>query len=294
MPLNSRLILSSALALLVLSACNKQAGAPDAASAASAPGAASAAVAATVDGTPITQAQLDGIMQQQAAQGMPDTAESRKMVVDNLAMQILVAKEATAKGLDKTPEVASNLEMARQSILANAFVKDYIKTATVTDEALKAEYEAFTAKSASSEYKARHILLKTEEEAKDIIAKLKKDIKGFAALAKAKSMDPGSKANGGDLGWFNVSGMVPEFGAAVAKLEKGKFTEDAVKTQFGYHVIVLDDSRSTPVPALEEVKAQLTQQLQQKNLKKLLDDTKAKAKIEMVGAPAVAASAASK
>ena len=107
-------------------------------------------------------------------------------------------------------------------------------------------------------------------------------------------MDPGSKANGGDLGWFNPSGMVPEFGAAIAKLEKGKFTEEPVKTQFGYHVIVLDDSRATPVPAFEEVKAGLTQQLQQKNLKKMLDEVKAKAKIELVGAPAVPASAASK
>lgn len=292
MALNTRIILSSALALLVLSACNKQNAAPDAATAPAA--AASAEVAATVDGTPITKVQLDGIMQQQAAQGMPDTADSRKMVVDNLALQILVAKEATAKGLDKTPEVAGNLEMARQSILANAFVKDYIKTAAVTDEALKAEYETFKAKSGGNEYKARHILVKTEDEAKDIIAKLKKDIKAFEGLAKAKSMDPGSKANGGDLGWFNPSGMVPEFGAAVAKLEKGKFTEEAVKTQFGYHVIILDDSRAIAAPAFDDVKAQLTQQMQQKNLKKTLDDLKAKAKIEIVGAPAVAASAASK
>lgn len=292
MPLNTRIILSSALALLLLSACNKQAATPDAATAPAA--AASAEVAATVDGTPITKAQLDGIMQQQAAQGMPDTPESRKSVVDNLALQILVAKEATAKGLEKTPEVASNLEMARQSILANAYVKDYIKTATVSDEALKTEYDAFKAKSGGNEYKARHILVKTEDEAKDVIARIKKDIKAFEGLAKAKSMDPGSKANGGDLGWFNPSGMVPEFGAAVAKLEKGKFTEEAVKTQFGYHVIVLDDSRAIAAPAFDDVKAQLTQQIQQKNLKKMLDDLKAKAKIEIVGAPAVAASAASK
>ena len=288
--MNTRVILSSALALVILSACNKQAAAP------AAPAAPAAEVAATVDGTPITKAQLDGIMQQQAAQGMPDSPESRKMVVDNLALQILVAKEAVTKGLDKTPEVAGSLEMARQSILANAFVKDYIKTATVSDEALKAEYEAFKAKSGGNEYKARHILVKTEEEAKDIIAKIKKDIKAFDGLAKAKSMDPGSKANGGDLGWFNPAGMVPEFGAAVAKLEKGKFTEVPVKTQYGYHVILLDDSRATAVPSLEEVKANLTQQLQQKNLKKMLDEVKAKAKIEMVGAAAsaVAASAASK
>ena len=290
MALNTRIILSTALALLVLSACNKQAAAPDTATASAAN---SAEIAATVDGTPITKAQLDGIMQQQAAQGMPDTPDSRKMVVDNLALQILVAKEATTKGLDKTPEVAGNLEMARQSILANACVKDYIKTATVTDEAMKAEYEDFKAKSGGNEYKARHILVKTEQEAKDIIAKLKKDIKAFEGLAKARSVDPGSKANGGELGWFNPSGMVPEFGAAVAKLEKGKFTEEPVKSQFGYHVILLDDSRATPVPELDSVKAQLTQQLQQKNLKKMLDEVKAKAKIEMVGTAAVAASAAS-
>lgn len=293
MILNARIILSSTLALLVLSACNKQDATPaSAVAAASAPDA--AVIAATVDGTPITKVQLDAIMQQQAGQGMPDTPDSRKMVIDNLALQILIAKEAAAKGLDKTPEVASNLEMARQSILANAFVKDYIKTATVSDEALKAEYEAFKTKNGAIEYKARHILVKTEEEAKGIIVKIKKDIKSFDGLAKANSMDPGSKANGGDLGWFNPSGMVPEFGAAIAKLEKGKFTEEPVKTQFGYHVIVLDDSRATPVPAFEEVKAGLTQQLQQKNLKKMLDEVKAKAKIELVGAPAVPASAASK
>ena len=291
MLLNTRIILSSAAALLALSACTKQDAAPAAAAAASAP---AAEIAATVDGTPITKAQLDSIMQQQAGQGMPDTPESRKMVVDNLALQILIAREATAKGLDKTPEIASNLDMARQSILANAFVKDYIKTATVTDEALKAEYEAFKTKNGASEYKARHILVKTEDEAKDIIAKLKKDLKSFEGLAKSKSMDPGSKANGGDLGWFNPSGMVPEFGAAVAKLEKGKFTDEPVKTQYGYHVIVLDDTRVTPVPSLEEVKAGLTQQLQQKNLKKMLDEVKAKAKIEMVGTAASSASAASK
>lgn len=296
MPLPTRIILSSVAALLALSACTKPDNAPVAA-AASSPAAAttaSAEIAATVDGTPITKAQLDSIMQQQAGQGMPDTPDSRKVVVDNLALQILIAKQASAKGLDKAPEVASNLEMARQSILANAFVKDYIKTATVTDEALNAEYEAFKSKNGSNEYKARHILVKTEAEAKDIIVKLKKDLKSFEGLAKTKSLDPGSKGNGGDLGWFNPSGMVPEFGAAVAKLEKGKFTDEPVKTQFGYHVIVLDDARSTPVPSLEEVRAGLTQQLQQKNLKKMLDEVKAKAKIEMVGAAASSASAASK
>lgn len=302
MSMKSRVVLGSALALLVLSACNdknadKAASAPASASASASASSGSSEVAATVDGTPITKKQLDQIMQQQAAQGMPDTPETRKMVIENLAMQIIVAKEAVSKGLDKSTEVADQLEMTRQSILANAYVKDYIKTATVTDDALKAEYNEFKTKNGGNEYKARHILVKTEEEAKDIIAKIKKDVKSFEGLAKSKSLDPGSKANGGDLGWFNPNGMVPEFGAAVAKLEKGKFTEEPVKSQYGYHVILLEDSRPVTLPPLEEVKAGLTQQLQQKNLKKMLDDMKAKAKIEItpapVAAPAPAAASAS-
>lgn len=295
MSIKSRVVLGSALALLVLSACNDKnadKAASASASASASTTASSSEVAATVDGTPISKKQLDQIMQQQAAQGMPDTPETRKMVIDNLAMQLLVAKEAVTKGLDKTPDVADQLEMSRQSILANAYVKDYIKTAAVTDDALKAEYEDFKTKNGGNEFKARHILVKTEDEAKDIIAKIKKDIKSFEGLAKAKSQDPGSKANGGDLGWFNPRGMVPEFGAAVAKLEKGKFTEEPVKSQFGYHVIILDDSRPVAIPPLEEVKAGLTQQLQQKNLKKMLDDMKAKAKIEVKAAPAAASAPA--
>ncbi|BBB64066.1 hypothetical protein UNDKW_5793 [Undibacterium sp. KW1] len=294
MSIKSRVVLGSALALLVLSACNDKNAdkAASASASASASAAASSEVAATVDGTPISKKQLDQIMQQQAAQGMPDTAETRKMVIDNLAMQIVVAKEAVNKGLDKKPEVADQIEMTRQSILANAYVKDYIKTATVSDDALKAEYEEFKKSNGGNEYKARHILVKTEDEAKDIIAKIKKDVKSFEGLAKAKSQDPGSKANGGDLGWFNPRGMVPEFGAAVAKLEKGKFTEEPVKSQFGYHVIILDDSRPVTIPPLEEVKSGLSQQLQQKNLKKMLDDIKAKAKIEIKEAPAAASAPA--
>ncbi|WP_394779169.1 peptidylprolyl isomerase [Undibacterium sp.] len=282
---------SAAVALLALSACSPKDGDKSAATAA---GADKGPVAATVNGTPISEKRLDQIMQQQAVQqGMPDNAETRKLVIDNLAMQLLVAQEATTKGLDKTPEVQEQIEMTKQSILANAFVQDYIKNTKPTDEAIKAEYDKVTAQS-GKQYEARHILVKTEDEAKDIIAKLKKDPKQFEALAKAKSMDPGSKDKGGDLGWFDPRGMVPEFGAAVAKLEKGKFTEEPVKSQFGYHVIMLEDSRPEPVPALEEVKPKIAQQLQQQNLKKLLDDLKAKAKIEITApaAPAAASAAA--
>ncbi len=151
---------------------------------------------------------------------------------------------------------------------------------------LKAEYDKVKAEMTGNEYKARHILVEKESDAKDIITKLKKNPKSFEAQAKEKSKDQGSKVNGGDLGWFDPRSMVPEFGAAVAKLEKGKFTEEPVKSQFGYHVILLEDSRAKEVPPFEQVKPGLGQQVQQKNLKKFLDDAKAAAKIEIVAAPA--------
>jgi peptidyl-prolyl cis-trans isomerase C len=179
----------------------------------------------------------------------------------------------------------------KQSILANAYVQDYIKNNPVTEEAMKAEYERIKATITGTEYKARHILVEKESEAKDIIAKLKKDANAFAKLAMEKSKDTGSKVRGGELGWFDVSRMVPEFGAAVTKLEKGAITQEPVKTQFGYHVIQLEDSKPVEAPPFDEVKATLSQQLAQQNLKKQLDDLKAKAKIEIAGAPAAAASA---
>ena len=141
-------------------------------------------------------------------------------------------------------------------------MQDFIKSNPVSDESLKAEYERIKATITGTEYKARHILVEKEAEARDIIARLKKDPGSFAKLAAEKSKDPGSKANGGDLGWFDPSGMVPEFGAAVSKLEKGKITETPVKTQFGYHVIQLEDSRPVEAPPFDEVKPELAQQLQ--------------------------------
>lgn len=290
MLIKSRVVLTSALALLALTACNSKDTDKTAASASAT--ASASAVAATVNGTAISQKQVELILKQQAAQGMPDNAESRKMIIDNLAMQLIVAQEATKKGLEKNPEVADQLEMIKQSVLADAYVQDYMKNNAATDEMLTAEYEKIKTQAAGNQYKARHILVEKEADAKDIIVKLNKDPKAFDGLAKAKSKDPGSKDKGGDLGWFDPRGMVPEFGAAVAKLEKGKFTEEPVKSQFGYHVIMLEDTRANPVPTLEQVKPRLAQQVQQQNLKKMLDDLKAKAKIEITAAPAVPAAEA--
>ena len=296
MLMKSRVLMIGAASVLALASCTKK----DVTTVPATPGATATAttttgadsVAATVNGKPIQTSTVDMMVKERTAQGQPDSPELRKAIIENLAMQMLVADEAVKKGVDKSPETVRQMDILKQSLLANAFVQDYIKNNPVTDAMVKAEYDKLNAKAGGNEYKARHILVAAEADAKDIIAKLKKDIKAFPALAKEKSMDPGSKANGGDLGWFNPAGMVPEFGAAVAKLEKGKFTEEPVKSQFGYHVIVLDDSRALTPPPLEQVKEQLKQQVQRNNLKALLDEIKAKAKIVVTGEPATPAAPA--
>lgn len=296
MLIKSRAALATAIALLTLAACSpKDTDKTSSATASSAPAsAANDAVAATVNGKPITNKEVELILKQQ--RGMPDTPETRKMIIDNIALQMIAAQEAVKKGLDKTADIKDEIEMAKQSVLAQAYVQDFMKNDAITDAQLTAEYDKLKAQASGNQFKARHILVKTEDEAKAIIAKLNKDVKSFDDLAKAQSLDPGSKSKGGDLGWFDASSMVPEFSAATAKLEKGKFTETPVKTQFGYHIIILDDTRpnTASIPPMEQVKAVLTQQMQQQNLKKMLDDMKAKAKIEIVGAaaPAPAAPAA--
>jgi peptidyl-prolyl cis-trans isomerase C len=290
--IKSALLLASAASVLSLAACNASKDEKAAAPAASAASAAKEAAVATVNGTAISKTRLDMLVKQGAGQGQPDSPDTRKAILDQLTMQMVIAEEAVKKGLDKTPDVTEKLEVIKQSILANAYVQDYIKNNPVSEEALKAEYERIKATITGTEYKARHILVEKEAEAKDIIAKLKKDAGAFAKLAAEKSKDPGSKTRGGELGWFDASRMVPEFGAAVSKLEKGAITQEPVKTQFGYHVIQLEDSKPVEAPPFEEVKPGLTQQLQQQNLKKQLDDLKAKAKIEIAGAPAAPAPAA--
>jgi peptidyl-prolyl cis-trans isomerase C len=278
----SGILLVSAIAAFTLGACDQAKDAKPADTAAKGP------AAATVNGMAISQSTVDLIAKQGAGSGRPDTPEGRKNIVDQLALQMVAADEAVKKGLDKTPEVADQIAMMRQSILANAYVQDLMKNGAVTDEQVKAEYDRIKATISGNEYKARHILVEKESESKDIIARLKKEPGAFAKLAMEKSKDQGSRAKGGDLGWFDVSRMVPEFGAAVSKLQKGQFTQEPVKTQFGYHVILLEDVKPIEAPPLEEVKPQLTQQLQQQNVKKQLDALKAGAKIEIVGASAPA------
>ncbi len=281
MTLNSRILLASALALLTLSACHKNSN--------NSASAQTGEVAATVNGTPISKASVDQVVMQQMGMGQPDTPETRKSIINKLAMQMLVAQEATKKNLDKTPEVADQIKLTQQSILANAFVQDYVKNNPVSDDTLKAEYDKIKPQLSGTEYQARHILVANEAEARDIIAKLKTNPALFGKLAQQYSKDPGSKNKGGELGWFDARSMVTQFATAVAQLQKGKFTLTPVKTQFGFHVIQLEDTRTKEAPTFEQVKPQLSKQVQEQNLRKLIDDMMTKAKIEITATSSVAA-----
>ena len=233
---------------------------------------------ATVNGVAIAQGTADAFMAEQKTQGMPDSPEMLKAVKEELVRREVLAQAAKKKGFDKKPAVAAQMELSRQAVLIRAYIQDYAKSHPVTDEQLKQDYEKIKAKLGGTEYKARHILVEKEDEAKAIIDNLKKGAK-FEELAK-QSKDPGSKDNGGDLGWTNPGSFVKPFSEAMVKLEKGKYTEAPVKSEFGYHVIMLDDTRSTTPPAFDAIKPQLAQRAQQQQIEKMVADLRAKAKVE--------------
>jgi peptidyl-prolyl cis-trans isomerase C len=240
------------------------------------------AVEATVNGSPITASRVDLMAKQKAEHGQSGNAELRKGIIDQLAMQLILSQEAIKAGLDKSPEVADQIALAQQSLLAKAFVQDYLNSHPVTDDMLKAEYEKVKGQMAGVEYRARQILVENEADAKDIIAKLKKNPKAFESLAKEKSKDLGSGSKGGDLGWFDSRSMNPEVEAVIKRLAKGQIADEPVKSPNGYHVILLEDSRQKQPPTLEQTKSVLQQRVRQQNLKKMLDALKANAKIEIV------------
>jgi peptidyl-prolyl cis-trans isomerase C len=240
--------------------------------------AAAPAKVATVNGVTISKAQVDVVVNAQTQQGTPDSKELRASITEHLIDMEVLAQEARKKGLGKSPEVKAQLEIQRMQSFSNAFVQDYLKNHPVSDAAAKAEYDRLRAESGEKDYKARHILLDTEDEAKDIIAKLKKGEK-FEELAKA-SRDTGTKDKGGELDWNTASGYVKPFSDAMVKLEKGQYTDTPVQTQFGWHVIHLDDTRAAKYPEFDEVKDQLKDSLQQPELQKAVQALRAKAKIE--------------
>ena len=235
--------------------------------------------AAVVNNKPIPAKKLDEFVEMLKSQGRPDTPELRTAVREELIARELFAQEAEKSGLAKSPDVQKQFETVRQDILIRAMIRDYLKKNPVKDDDIKAEYDKLKNQSTGEkEYKARHILVEKEDQAKQIIADLKKGTK-FEDLAK-QSKDTGSAANGGDLDWNPPGTFVKEFSEAMVKLEKGKFTEVPVKSQYGFHVIRLDDVRDTKPPPLEQVKPQIQQELERRSVQKLQQDLRAKAKIQ--------------
>lgn len=233
---------------------------------------------ATVNGVAIPQSVANAFVAEQKAQGAPDSPELKNAVREELIRRELLVQEAKKLGLDKQPDVAAQADLARQAIYIRAFVQDFVKKHPVSEQELKAAYDKMKSQMGNTEYKIRHILVEQEDDARLIIANLKKGAK-FEDLAK-QSKDPGSKDKGGDLGWGPTAGYVKPFADAVAGLSKGKYTETPVKTDFGYHVILLEDSRPLTIPPFDQVKPQLAQRLQQEQLQKYVSELRAKAKVQ--------------
>ncbi|MEO8332958.1 MAG: peptidylprolyl isomerase [Gallionella sp.] len=234
--------------------------------------------AASVNGVSIPQSRIDLRVKAAAGQGQIDSPELRKAVREDMINLELLAQESAKLGLDKNAEVVQQIELAKQSILAGAFVQDYAKNHPVSDDQLKQEFEKVKANVGNKEFKARHILVDTEAEAKAIIAQLGKKAK-FEKLA-AKSKDVGSASHGGELDWAVPSNFVPSFSNAMTSLKKGEYTKEPVQSQYGWHVIKLDDVRDLKMPAFDELKPQLLQRLQQQEIQNTIAEMRTKAKIE--------------
>jgi peptidyl-prolyl cis-trans isomerase C len=219
---------------------------------------------ATVNGKAIPAARAEEIVKAQAAQGQPDSPQMRAQIKEGLVMNEVMLQEAQKQGYDKKDDVKKAIENARQTILVRAMVIDQLRKNPITDAEIKAEYDRFKAATGDTEYHARHILVEKEDDAKAIIAKLNAGAK-FEELAK-QSKDPGSAANGGDLDWAPPNGYVKPFADAMVALKKGQTTATPVKTDYGYHVIRLDDTRPAKLPSMEEAKQQIVEQLQQRRV----------------------------
>ena len=234
---------------------------------------------AIVNGKAVPTSRVEALAQQVAKAGRPVTPEMQGQLRDEVITREVFMQEAQKRGLDVTDDFKVQMELARQSLLIRELFSEFQKQNPVTDAEAKVEYDKFAANSGGKEYRARHILVEKEVEAKAIIATLKKGGK-FEDIAKKSSKDPGSGANGGDLDWAPAGSYVKEFSEAMVALQKGKLTELPVKSQFGFHIIRLDDVREPQLPKFEEVKPQITQQLAQQKLGRFQEELRSKAKIE--------------
>jgi peptidyl-prolyl cis-trans isomerase C len=244
-----------------------------------APLAAQAQNIAIVNGKAVPKARAEALMNQAVRSGQPKTPELEQQVRDEVVLREIFMQEAEKRGLAASAEYKQQIEFARQTLLIRELFADFQKKNPVTDAEVQAEYDKFKAQSGGTEYRARHILVEKEDEAKALIAQIKGGAK-FEDVAKKNSKDPGSGENGGDLDFAAPGAYVPEFSQAMVKLKKGEMTETPVKSQFGWHVIKLEDTRDAKFPPLEEVKGQIQQRLGQQKLAEFRDAIRAKAKTD--------------
>ena len=276
----TRTALAILAALAVAGVAQAQPAAPKAAAPAAPAAAPAAPAAAPAASGPAgkalyPQSQFDFMLKERTAQGAPDSPELRNAIREELNTRELLAREAKKANLDKQADIKQQMDLAGQTVLVRAYVTDWIKKNPIPDADLRKEYDAIKAQMGDKEFKVKHILVEKEDEAKDVIAQLQKGGK-FDDLAKARSKDPGSKDKGGDLDWNAPGGFVKPFSDAMIATPKGKFTATPVQTQFGYHVIMVEDVRDAKVPSFEEVKPQLQQRVQAAHLDKYFKELRAK------------------
>jgi peptidyl-prolyl cis-trans isomerase C len=244
-----------------------------------APLAAQAQNIAIVNGKAVPKARLDSLVTQAERAGQKVPPEMLPRARDEVVLREIYAQEASRRGIGATPEFQSQMELARQSILIRELFDDHKKKNPVSDSEAKAEYDKFKSQATGTEYRARHILVEKEDEAKGLIAQIKGGAK-FEDLAKKHSKDPGSGENGGDLDFAKPDAYVPEFGQAMSKLKKGEMTEAPVKSQFGFHIIRLDDTREAQFPGFDDVKGQIRQRLEQVKLQQFQENLRKAAKTD--------------
>jgi peptidyl-prolyl cis-trans isomerase C len=232
-----------------------------------------------VNGVSIPQARFDAMAKELEAQGHPDSPERTQAIKEELINREVLSQAAKKRGIDKEPDIQMQMDMARQAVLVRALFENEMKQHPISDADLEKQYDQFKGSMGTNEYKVRHILVDKEDDAKAIIAQLDKGA-DFANLAKEKSKDPGSKDNGGDLDWGPSGRYVKPFADAVTTLPKGTYTKTPVKTDFGYHVIRVDDVRPLKVPAFAELKDRFRQRAQQEQIQKMVQDLRSKAKVE--------------
>ncbi|KVE29470.1 peptidylprolyl isomerase [Burkholderia singularis] len=234
---------------------------------------------AVVNGTPIPKARADAMIAQLVHQGQQDSPQLEQAVRQELINREILMQEAIKRGIPNRPDVKAQVAVAQQTTVLRAMIEDFLKQNQPSDAELKARYDELVKSAAGHEYHLHHILVDNDQQAKDLIAKIKGGAK-FEDLAKQYSKDPGSAKNGGDLDWSDPKAYVPEFAAAAQQLQKGQMTDAPVKTQFGWHIIRVDDIRNIAPPPFEQVKPQIAQQMVQQKLQAFEEGLRQQAKIQ--------------